>query len=79
MACRACGLPGVDGTCSMCYGDPYHNTDGEYLAWLQDEEEKENERQYQESLNEEYSTELWVNDELLPDDTEVDCERDITE
>ena len=35
MACTSCGLGGVTGTCSMCYGDPDHNTDGEYRAWLE--------------------------------------------
>lgn len=35
MACSMCGLEGVEGTCSMCYGDPYHNTDGEYLKYLE--------------------------------------------
>ena len=34
MACKSCGMEGVDGICSMCYGDPWHNTDGEYLRQL---------------------------------------------
>ena len=39
-------------TCSMCYGDPNHGTDGYYRDWLEQREqeraaEEEAERRYQ--------------------------------
>lgn len=39
MACVMCGV-GLDGdqrTCSMCYGDPAHGTDGIYQAFLDEQ------------------------------------------
>ena len=36
--CSSCGSPiGNDqgSSCSMCYGDPYHGTDGYYLDYLE--------------------------------------------
>lgn len=50
MACRSCGMEGVDGICSMCYGDPWHNTDGEYLRWIEEQARQEHEQQQQEFL-----------------------------
>lgn len=41
MACVCCGLEGVDGVCSMCEGDPNHNTDGEYEHWLEQQAQNE--------------------------------------
>ncbi len=38
MSCSQCGVGGVDGICSVCYGNPYHNTDGYYLQMIEDEE-----------------------------------------
>jgi hypothetical protein len=48
MACSSCGLEGVSGTCSMCYGDPDHNTDGMYRRYLEewlDRQELEQQRE----------------------------------
>jgi hypothetical protein len=28
----------------MCYGDPYHNTDGEYLRWMEEQERQWHEK-----------------------------------
>jgi len=41
--CVDCGLPVGDGqrTCSMCYGDPGHGTDGYYQRWLDEQDELE--------------------------------------
>jgi hypothetical protein len=37
--CVSCGVPIPAGqkTCSMCYGDPYHGTDGYYMDLLEEE------------------------------------------
>lgn len=43
MACTCCGLEGVEGTCSMCYGDPDHNTDGEYRRMLEEDQRRQDE------------------------------------
>lgn len=45
--CVDCGMYIESGnTCSMCYGDPYHGTDGYCLEWLyeQDRQREEQER-----------------------------------
>jgi len=50
--CSSCGLSIPDGqgsSCSMCYGDPYHGSDGYYLAYLE-QEMLEEERLQQEIL-----------------------------
>lgn len=57
MACNSCGLSGVEGTCSMCYGDPYHNTDGEYRRWIEEEQRRQDERRQQERIQEEHMRE----------------------
>lgn len=38
--CVDCGSEIPDGqrTCSMCYGDPYHGSDGYYLAWIEEQQ-----------------------------------------
>jgi len=54
--CVCCGIEIPDGqnTCSMCYGDPYHGSDGYYLRWLEDKElEEQNQNQTEEDLGEE--------------------------
>lgn len=49
--CVMCGLPLPDNqgsrSCSMCYGDIDHGTDGYYRDWLerQDREEQEHEQE----------------------------------
>ena len=59
-SCSSCGSQ-IDGsgTCSMCYGDPYHGTDGYYLEWLRQQEKEEQKRleeeQYYEQINYEQS------------------------
>jgi len=37
--CVMCGAPIPDRqrTCSMCYGDPDHGSDGYYRQWLEDQ------------------------------------------
>lgn len=37
MACSSCGIEGVNGICSMCYGDIDHGSDGLYREWLEEE------------------------------------------
>ena len=50
--CSSCGSPNPDGqgkSCSMCYGDINHGTDGYYEQWaLQQEEKNERDRENQE-------------------------------
>ena len=45
-SCMSCGswIPDGQRTCSMCYGDPGHGTDGYYQDWLDRENEQEMER-----------------------------------
>jgi len=41
--CTSCGSPIPDGqgkSCSMCYGDIDHGTDGYYAAWAQGVEQE---------------------------------------
>lgn len=40
--CIMCGIeiPDNQKICSMCYGDPYHGSDGYYLEYLNKQEEK---------------------------------------
>lgn len=45
--CTSCGLPIPDGqgsSCSMCYGDIGHGTDGYYEQWAQEEIERERQK-----------------------------------
>ena len=45
--CSSCGSPIPDGqgsSCSMCYGDISHGSDGYYLAWGEEQLRKEEER-----------------------------------
>lgn len=42
MNCSSCGLPIPDGqgsSCSMCYGDMAHGSDGYYEEWARRQEE----------------------------------------
>ena len=45
--CSMCGIRIPDGqeTCSMCYGDPGHGSDGYYQAWLDEQQRKQAEEQ----------------------------------
>lgn len=50
--CTSCGSPIPDGqgnSCSMCYGDAGHGTDGYYEEWLRQEEERN--RELEEYIN----------------------------
>jgi len=45
--CTSCGSPIPDGqgsSCSMCYGDINHGSDGYYRDWAEEQERKERER-----------------------------------
>ena len=53
MACSSCGLDGVTGSCSMCYGDPDHNTDGEYRRYIEDSQRQQEERRQEENRQQE--------------------------
>lgn len=45
--CRCCGSPIPEGqsTCSMCYGDIDHGSDGYYREWAESQEKEEQERE----------------------------------
>lgn len=45
--CVQCGssIPKSQRTCSMCYGDIGHGTDGYYRRWAEDEMRREDERE----------------------------------
>lgn len=48
--CTSCGSYIPDGqgkSCSMCYGDAEHGSDGYYKAWLKQQERQQEERQYE--------------------------------
>ena len=48
--CTSCGsvIPEGQGkSCSMCYGDIAHGTDGYYEAWAREQERQEEEKQQQ--------------------------------
>lgn len=50
--CSSCGneIPEGQGrSCSMCYGDPYHGSDGYYLHELEKEYQKELEKREENS------------------------------
>ena len=50
--CTSCGSPIPDGqgkSCSMCYGDIAHGTDGYYNEWSARAQEREHEQREQES------------------------------
>lgn len=54
--CTSCGnyIPEGQGkSCSMCYGDPYHGSDGYYLRELEKEEERQREREEENQRNNE--------------------------
>lgn len=49
--CSSCGNPIGDNqglSCSMCYGDIDWGTDGYYLQWLEEADQREHERREQE-------------------------------
>lgn len=54
--CTSCASPIPDGqgkSCSMCYGDVDHGSDGYYRRWLENEcRQEEDERQYWERVAE---------------------------
>lgn len=53
--CKSCGVwvPNGQNFCSMCYGDPYYERDGYYLAELEKEERKASEnRAWEEAMEE---------------------------
>ena len=45
-SCSMCGLAIPDGqrTCSMCYGDPEHGSDGYYREYLERQAQEEAQR-----------------------------------
>ena len=53
--CRSCGISIPEGqtVCSMCYGDPYHGSDGYYLRELEKEAQHEEERRREEDFDNE--------------------------
>lgn len=58
--CVMCGMEIPEGqrTCSMCYGDPEHGSDGYYKRWIAEQQEaeaqqQEAERQHREEEQEE--------------------------
>lgn len=54
--CSSCGLSipeGQGSSCSMCYGDIDHGTDGYYRREMEREEQRQQERQQQERQQEE--------------------------
>lgn len=49
--CTSCGNPipeGQGSSCSMCYGDPQHGSDGYYQEYLDAQEQQAQEQQAQE-------------------------------
>ena len=44
--CSQCGIWIPDGqtSCSMCYGDPGHGSDGYYEQWLREQERRKDEQ-----------------------------------
>lgn len=46
MACTQCGTYGVEGICSMCYGDPDHNTDGLLKDFMRYQDERASEEMW---------------------------------
>lgn len=42
-SCTSCGSPVPDGqkSCSMCYGDPYHGSDGYLLAAMEEDQRQQ--------------------------------------
>lgn len=56
--CSSCGsYIGDDqgSSCSMCYGDPYHGSDGYYLQWMEEQERIAQERRYNEQMEYEHA------------------------
>ncbi len=51
--CSSCGSLIGDNqgsSCSMCYGDPHWGNDGYYLAWIEEAQRQEQERQEAENV-----------------------------
>lgn len=47
--CTSCGLPIPDGqgkSCSRCYGDPWHGSDGYLLREMEEQERREREKEF---------------------------------
>lgn len=64
--CTSCGSPIPDGqgsSCSMCYGDPYHGSDGYYMNYLE-KQEQEAQRQREAERAEEERIQQEIDDEL---------------
>jgi len=54
--CTSCGSPIPDGqgkSCSMCYGDIAHGTDGYYENWAREQERLQAQENYIRSLEDE--------------------------
>lgn len=45
--CSMCGagIPDHQRVCSMCYGDPAFGSDGYYQRWLDEQEQRERQRE----------------------------------
>lgn len=62
--CTSCGSPIPDGqgnSCSMCYGDIAHGTDGYYQQWAEEREREHDERRQLDERNWE-ADESWRRD-----------------
>lgn len=67
MNCTSCGMPMPDGqgnSCSMCYGDIAHGTDGYYEQWAMEQERKRQEEKEIEDRQFESFYEDYEDDEL---------------
>lgn len=66
--CVDCGsdIPEGQHTCSMCYGDPYYGSDGYYLDYLREiEQRRYEEDRYNEYCYEQYLIELFRSYEIV--------------
>ena len=56
--CSQCGISILNGqrTCSMCYGDPDHGTDGYYRDEMERQDREEQERRYEQEQTPEVET-----------------------
>ena len=57
--CTSCGSPipeGQGNSCSMCYGDINHGTDGYYQQWAEEQQQRQREQEQaeQQQLNEDH-------------------------
>ena len=51
--CTSCGIDIPDGqnSCSMCYGDPGHGSDGYYQSWIDEQMQREIGEQMQREID----------------------------